>query len=244
MIENLPSTDNKVISILSGGLDSTLLTYMLVEKYGNKNVIALTFNYGQKQNIEIEKSKKTCSKLNISHTILDISFLANIVSSVTSNVNSSLIDVPNIQNILGDPQPITYIPFRNIILHAISLSFAESNNIKYVFNGSQVHDEYGYWDTSEIFFDKFNDLISLNRSNNIKILTPFLNLSKKDELILTSHLNIPYEDTISCYNPKDDISCGVCPSCSERIKNFALSGIRDTAKYSIYIDWDKILCVQ
>ncbi len=43
----------KVVSVLSGGLDSTILTYKLVNEYGKDNVFALSFNYGQKQCIEL-----------------------------------------------------------------------------------------------------------------------------------------------------------------------------------------------
>ena len=51
-IAALPDTDQNVVSVLSGGLDSTIMTYILVQKYGADRVFALSFFYGQKQAIE------------------------------------------------------------------------------------------------------------------------------------------------------------------------------------------------
>ena len=48
----------KVVSVLSGGLDSTILTYKLVDEYGADNVYALSFFYGQKQSAE---GTRTCT---------------------------------------------------------------------------------------------------------------------------------------------------------------------------------------
>ena len=42
-----------VLVVLSGGLDSSVATMMLVDKYGKDNVHALTFDYNQKHHIPI-----------------------------------------------------------------------------------------------------------------------------------------------------------------------------------------------
>jgi 7-cyano-7-deazaguanine synthase len=234
---------NKVVSVLSGGLDSTILTYMLVDKYGKDNVIALSFNYGQKQGIELEKASVTCKKLNIQHKIIDISFLGDIVAPVCANIKGTDVEMPTIQDVLGDPQPPTYVPYRNMILNSIAFSFAESNDCDAVFSGLQIHDEYGYWDTSRMFIDRMNSVSELNRQHQISFEAPFAEMSKKDEIEIGKELGVIFEDTMTCYNPTEDVACGKCPSCSERIQNFALAGIKDPCKYSIEIPWDDI-CVQ
>lgn len=235
---------NKVVSVLSGGLDSTILTYKLVSEFGAENVFALSFNYGQKQSIELEKASITCKKLGIKHKIIDISFLGDIVSPVCANIKGTDISMPTIQDVLGDPQPPTYVPYRNMILNSIAFSFAESNDCGYVYSGLQVHDEYGYWDTSRMFIDRMNDISKLNRQHTIRFMAPFAEMSKKEEIKIGMLLKVPFEDSMTCYNPTDDIACGICPSCSERIQNFALAGIKDPCKYDIEIPWDDIICVQ
>lgn len=131
----LPNTDKKVVSILSGGLDSTILTYMLAQKYGNNNVLALSFNYGQRHSKELYMAKKTCEKLDIKQHIVDISFLNDIIKNVCSISKDTNVDLPNIEDVLGDPQSSTYVPFRNLIFSSLALSFAESNGADLIFLG-------------------------------------------------------------------------------------------------------------
>jgi len=226
----------KVVSILSGGLDSTVLTYYLVDKYGSENVFALTFYYNQKHQFEIEKASKTCQKLNIQHKIIDISFLGDIVAPVSALSSKSSIDVPELKDVLGDPQPITYVPFRNTILLSLALSFAESNGCEKVFYGAQKNDLYGYWDTTEEYVNKLNDLIQLNRKHKITVEAPFTNFTKADEIKLGLKLNVDFKDTNSCYTPNEKgEACGVCPTCKERLKGFEDNNIKDPIPYAIAI---------
>ena len=53
----LPKIKNNVAVILSGGMDSSIVTMMLARHYGPEKVFALTFNYGQKQAEECMKAK-------------------------------------------------------------------------------------------------------------------------------------------------------------------------------------------
>lgn len=225
----------KVISILSGGLDSTILTYKLVEEYGKDNVIALSYFYNQKHSIELEKAKITCKKLQITHEILDISFLSGFLKNSSSLVKNSNLEVPTIEEVIGHPQPITYVPFRNLLFQSLSLAFAESIGVKKVFIGLQEHDLYSYWDTTEEFIKKVNSICELNRMNLISIETPFIRMSKYDEILLGKELNVNFEDTWTCYNPieknSEIFACGICPSCSERLMNFQKAGLEDRLKY-------------
>lgn len=235
---------SKAVSVLSGGLDSTILTYLLVDRYGRDNVVALSFNYGQKQGIELQKAETTCNKLGIQHKIIDISFLGEIVSPMCANIKGTDVEMPTIRDVLGDPQPPTYVPYRNMILNSIAFSFAEANDCQAVFSGLQVHDEYGYWDTSRQFIDNMNAVSTLNRMHAITFEAPFAEMSKYQEIEIAKTLNVPFEDTMTCYNPTDDVACGKCPSCSERIQNFILAKTKDPCKYAIEIDWESYGCVQ
>ncbi len=232
----------KVTSVLSGGLDSTIVTYTLVEKYGKDNVVALSFNYGQKQSIELEKAKTTCAKLGIAHHVIDIGFLGKVVEKVSALSASGNVAMPTIEEVLGEPQPVTYVPYRNLILFSIAMSFAESNDAQYVFNGLQAHDEYSYWDTTSEFTKRVNSVSELNRKNSVKVISPFVEFSKKDEIAVGKELNVPWLDTWTCYaGEQGHGACGKCPSCSERIMNFAKAGIKDECPYEIEIPWDKLI---
>ena len=82
---------NKLAVIsLSGGLDSTSLLLHLLSK--NYHVYALSFNYGQKHKIEIDKALININYLklknfNITHKTIDISDSIKILSSSITDVN-------------------------------------------------------------------------------------------------------------------------------------------------------------
>lgn len=232
----------KAVSVLSGGLDSSIMTYKIVNELGAENVIALSFFYGQKQSAELDRARITCDKLGIAHHLIDISFLGEIVKPVCANISGTSLDMPSIEDVLGDPQPPTYVPFRNLILNSIAVSFAESNGCDKVYNGCQSVDAYGYWDTTESFFGDLNSVLEHNRQTKIEIVTPFINMMKHEEITLGIELGVPFEDTLSCYDPDEaNRSCGTCPTCSERIMNFAIAGIPDRTEYVNDIDWDNLI---
>lgn len=241
----LPNTKGVVV-VLSGGMDSTIAMRLCVEKYGYKNVRALTFNYGQKQAIEIEKARETTKHLMVEHKILDLVVLGDISQGFSANVDKS-IDMPTIKDVLGDPTPKTYVPNRNMILMSLAAAYAETQGMEYVVCGLQVHDEYGYWDTTARFVEKMNSVFSENRKIKIKLIAPFVTLNKFEEIKLLEELDGGVGllmSTLTCYNPDQmGRSCGKCPSCSERIANFAKAGHIDPIPYSIDIPWSK-LCAQ
>lgn len=239
----LPDVKGCVV-ILSGGMDSTIAMRLAVEKYGRQNVSALTFFYGQKQKREIDMARATTRMLQVEHKVVDASFLGDISKGFSANVDTEM-EMPTIKDVLGDPRPKTYVPNRNMILMSIAAAYAETQNVDTVICGLQVHDEYGYHDTTQRWVDKINDLLSENRIIKIKLTAPFSQLSKYDELKILRELDGKLDltlFTLTCYNPNEDgYSCGVCPSCSERIANFAKVGEEDPVPYSKTIPWQDLI---
>lgn len=240
---HLPKTDKNVISVLSGGLDSSVATMILTEHYGVNRVKAISFDYGQKQKVELEKASTLCAEIGISHRILDLSILGEIARPFSSNILGSNIAVPPIQEVLGDPMPKTYVPNRNMIMYSIAAAAAEVEGASEVFCGLQVHDSYGYHDTTQQWVDSMNVVLAHNRKNPIKISAPFAALSKYDEIMLVKEMRVLdlLKYTLTCYDPDETgRSCGKCGSCAERIAAFGRAGIVDPVEYSIPLDWDKI----
>ena len=223
---------NKALVVLSGGLDSTTSLRLALEEYDE--VEAISFDYKQKQRIELELAAKTCERLNVKHKIIDISFLNDINKGFSANTDSD-IEMPTINDVLGEPQPVTYVANRNMILMSIAASYAETRKINTIICGFQSNDTYGYWDTTPIFVEKLNSVLDENRTHKIKIIAPFAYLSKDDKLKavleLDGNLDL-YKTTITCYDPDEQgRSCGTCPSCSERLSAFKKIQIEDPIEY-------------
>ena len=230
---------DKVLVVLSGGLDSSVATMMCVDKYGKDNVSTITFDYNQKQRIEIEKAFELTNKLGVKHKILNLGILGDIAQPMSANISGTNVEMPNIKEVLGDPQPVTYVPFRNMILLSLAMSHAEVQGCNKVVTGLQVHDEYGYWDTTQKFVDTMNNVASQNRQHKVEIEAPFSQMSKADEIEVAIELGQfdLLKHTLTCYNPQGVLSCGKCPACAERIMNFMKVGRKDPVPYDIDIDW-------
>jgi 7-cyano-7-deazaguanine synthase len=239
-LERLPDTDHKVIVTHSGGLDSSTAVCLAVKKYGADNVISVGYNYGQKQQIELQRASELCDLLGVRREIIDLNVLGDIVRSVSANISGSDIEMPTIKDVLGNPQPPTYVPWRNGVMFMLTAAFAEANQASHVICGLQVHDQYGYFDTTQAFVDGINHLWSQNRMWPLTLVAPFSDLSKTQELELIADMGQMdlMKHTLTCYNPDDSgRSCGQCPSCAERIKAFMDIKTPDPVEYSLTIPW-------
>ena len=225
----------KVIS-LSGGLDSTVMAYSLVDKYGAENVLPITYFYGQKNDIEIKLASVTCEKLKIPYKCIDISFLGDLCKDVSSLSGSSTMSVPDATDVPKHTIPSTYIPYRNLIMLSVSMAYAESHGANAVYISSQLTDI--HWDSQINFVDALNEVSILNIDQPITVRAPFVNYSKTDEIKLGIKLGVPFEDTWSCYDPQTEYllhpekPCQVCTACVKRKEAFEKAGVIDPERSS------------
>lgn len=255
VLNKTPNIDkvSKVVVSLSGGLDSSILLHLMVKRFGADNVFALSFNYNQRHDVELACAKFTTNKLKVQHKIIDISFLGEIAKDVSAMVKGS-VATPTVADVLGDPQPATYMPNRNMILASITAAYAEAVGADGIALGIQAIDSYCYWDTTPDFYKAIEDVLVLNRKHRIYFVPAFLNLSKADEIVLGQELKADFSKMWTCYQPvvsqiecpsREPVgginykkttlytACGVCPSCAERRAAFAKVGIADGGTHGV-----------
>ena len=233
----------KVVVVLSGGLDSTTLLHYVVKRLGCE-VYPISFYYGQKHDIELKMANWQVEQLQkegykvAELKVVDMSFMKDLLKGSTALVDEN-IEVPTLEEVLGEAQPITYVPYRNLVMLSIALSYAEAKGCEAVFYGAQRHDEYaGYWDTTWDFVEKVNEVSMLNREHKIRILAPFVDLHKWEEIVIGKELSVDYSKTHTCYRGDN---CGVCSTCRERVKSFAIAGIPDPLQYKVEVNWNELI---
>lgn len=242
VLNEFPANAKRAVVVMSGGMDSAIAARFTVETYGADNVHALSFFYGQKQSIELEYAASNCAALGIKHTLVDLSFLGDMVQGVCANIVGGLA-MPTSNDVLGDPAPTTEVPFRNGIMFMLAAAYAQANDLQVIITGIQAGDHYGYFDTTPEFIDSINGVLSQNRKHSVQLYAPWKNVDKATEIAALIQLDDVelavdlLKNTITCYNPTNDISCGDCPSCGDRIANFKKAGIVDPIQYAIDIDW-------
>ena len=144
---------NAVI-LLSGGLDSS--TILTIAKNQNFICYALSFDYGQKQKVELKAAEKIAKNLPVAqHKIINLEGISG----------SALIDediaIPNYQDNNSNDIPITYVPARNTIFLSYALSFAETIKANDIFIGVNALDYSGYPDCRPEFINAFEKLANL-----------------------------------------------------------------------------------
>jgi 7-cyano-7-deazaguanine synthase len=211
----------KSVVILSGGPDSVTTMYWLLEQ--GYEVHAITFNYGQKAQIEIEYALKNAKILNIPHKIINISSLNEIYQGVTSLVDSEL-------KITSEFSDQIIVPFRNGIFMAIAVAFAEGIGARKIFYGAHASDQIFYPDCRQEFITSFEKSASLGTGKDFEIRSPYISIRKENILKKAGELGVQLDLTWSCYH-NGPIHCGRCESCINRKEAFKQAEIADLTIY-------------
>lgn len=226
----------KAVCLLSGGLDSaTCLAFAHRDGFDS---YALSFDYGQRHRAELECARRVASALGVAeHRVakIDLRIFGN--SALTSEI-----PVPKgrNENEMGREIPITYVPARNTIFLSFALAWAEVLEANDIFIGVNALDYSGYPDCRPEFIDAFERMGNLATKagvegrTKISIRTPLIALSKAGIVRLAQELDVPFELTLSCYDPDPGgRPCGACDSCLLRAKGFREAGIPDPAAKSL-----------
>lgn len=223
------------VLLLSGGLDSTTLLALATKE--GYSVHALTFRYGQRHAIEIERARAIAAHHRVTrHAVVEIDLGLFGGSALTG-----AIAVPKDRpaQALAHGIPVTYVPARNTIFLAFALAWAEVLGANDIFIGVNALDYSGYPDCRPEFIRAFETMANLatkagvEGAQRVQIRTPLIDRSKKEIVELGCSLGVDFAMTTSCYDPAPDgTACGRCDACQLRRKGFREAAIADPATYA------------
>ena len=221
----------KAITVLSGGLDSTVATAYYRDKY---DISALTFDYGQRSaRMEIESASKICQKLKIRHTVVELPWLKNLGESALTTEE----EVPKLEfdeldrtDVCKQTAQKVWVPGRNIVFTAIATSYAEDSDAEKIIVGWDLEEAATFPDNSIEFLDAYNKVLEIGSINDIVIEAPLIDKNKKEIVQLGVKVDAPLGLSYSCYMG-EKLHCGVCESCMRRKRAFKSADIVDQVKY-------------
>jgi 7-cyano-7-deazaguanine synthase len=224
----------RAVVLLSGGIDSTTtLAIAIAEGY---EVYALSFDYGQRHQIETEAARRIADSLGAKeHRVAKIDLRIFGGSALTDDI-----DVPKKRSDIeiANGIPVTYVPARNTIFLAYALGWAEVIPASDIFLGVNAIDYSGYPDCRPEFIEAFETMANLGtkagmEGKHFQIYTPLIKFSKAEIIRKAVGLGVDLSLTHSCYDPSPEgVACGECDSCLLRLKGFREAGVKDPIRYT------------
>jgi 7-cyano-7-deazaguanine synthase len=221
---------------LSGGLDSA--TCLAVARSEGLVPIALSFDYGQRHDVELDAARRLADRAGVEHVVCRIDLRAFGGSALTDDD----LEVPKGElpdDVPPDGEiPITYVPARNTIFLSFALALAEVRGAGQIFIGVNAVDYSGYPDCRPEFIEAFQAMARLATKVGVEgtaavvIRTPLIGMSKAEIVALGTKLGVDYAATISCYDPDaQGRACRRCDACRLRARGFADAGVADPTAY-------------
>ena len=193
-----------LVTLVSGGLDSTLLSLMVKEE--GLVQFPLFVNYGQ---LCYEKEWKACQQVHSKYELpmpvqMDLSGYGKTIPSGLTNKSVSINDD-------------AFLPGRNMMFLLAGATYAYSKNANAVSLGV-LNDEYRLFpDQTDRFFKSCEATLEVALGRKIMVLAPLLRFSKRDVIEMAKSRGL--SGTSSCQASSEE-PCGVCVACVE----FSLSG--------------------
>jgi len=223
----------RAVVLVSGGIDST--TTLAIAIAGGYEAYALSFDYGQRHQIETQAARRVAKSLGAKeHRIAKIDLRVFGGSALTDDL-----DVPKqrSETEIAQDIPITYVPARNTIFLAYAIAWAEVIPANDIFLGVNAIDYSGYPDCRPEFIEAFETLANLGTKTGVEgrrfqIHAPLIKSSKAEIIRKAVELGIDLSLTHSCYDPTPEgLACGECDSCLLRFKGFREAGMTDPIRY-------------
>jgi 7-cyano-7-deazaguanine synthase len=222
------------VVLLSGGLDST--TTLAIARSEGFNCFALSFDYGQRHQVELEASRRVAKALGVKEhrvTRLDPELFRG--SALTDDV---AVPKHRTEEQISQDIPVTYVPCRNLIFLSFAAAWAEVIPATDIFLGINALDYSGYPDCRPEFISAFENLVNLGtkagqQGARFKIHAPLVSMTKAEIVRKAVDLGVDLSLTHSCYDPSPDgVACGECDACLLRQKGFKEAGHRDPIAYA------------
>jgi 7-cyano-7-deazaguanine synthase len=218
--------DRDVLVVLSGGQDSTTCLSWALAKF--RKVHAITFNYNQKHDREINSAGIIALKSGIeSWEQIDLGPVLKGTSPLV-NSDNSVGSYASADELPGGVEP-TFVPGRNALFLVIAANRAVALGIHDIVTGVCEEDYGGYFDCRRLFIDCMVNALSqgfFGEFIKFNIHTPLMNLTKKETVHLARNLPGCWEllsHTHTCYNGQFP-PCGTCHACILRARGFAEAG--------------------
>src|SRR6266699_3533409 len=162
----------KAIAIVSGGLDSITLAYLLHAQ--GYELHLLSFDYGQRHKKELAYAEHCAKRLEVAFDIVDLSSLGRFLKG---SALTDTIPVPD-GHYAAPSMAITVVPNRNALMLSVAYAVAVAEKAQVVAIGVHAGDHFIYPDCRPAFITAFDTMQRIATEGfgdpNLRLEAPFM----------------------------------------------------------------------
>lgn len=207
----------KIVTQLSGGIESATLLAKAIAENGHENVFPISFD--DASFIYLNKEAPSIKAISI-HYNMQMKLYRCAAPHWDDLEFPTTPDFP-----VGG-----FMPGLKMFINMMSMAYAQKVGADEVWTGNMLDNHYG--DEKPEYLRELEELYNKTYDSHIKLLSPLQSFTKSDVIQYATKLGVPLHKTISCeveYYP--GINCGKCPWCLKRREAFLKAGIKDETKY-------------
>ncbi len=213
----------KLVSLISGGLDSTVLLHLL--KSQGCIQTALIVDYGQKHVKEVDFAISAARRLEIPYEVVAIR---------GGGLFKSALTIPEMEISAGkystESMAATVVPNRNAVFGNLAAALAISLDYDGIALAIHAGDHELYPDCRPKFVAALTELLWVATDTPLLVYAPFITWDKASIVMAGHELGVDMEKTWSCYEGRRQ-HCGVCGTCIERKEAFVKANVLDATVY-------------
>lgn len=210
--------------LLSGGMDSTTALA------ATRNVrLALSVDYGQRHVKEIAAAERIAALYGVRHEVLDLTGWGRLLKG--SSLTDPDVAVPD-GHYAAPSMVATVVPNRNATMLMAAVGVADALGIAKVVTAVHAGDHAVYADCRPEFIDAANETARVATEGRVRIVAPFVHITKTEIARLGHKHEAPLHLSWSCYKGGER-HCGTCGTCYERREAFADAGLIDPTDYEL-----------
>lgn len=215
------------VLLLSGGMDSGVLLAWAAPRY--REIHCLSFDYGSKHAArELAQAAALAARYHARFITVDLPFINALFSSSLLQSGEA---VPEGSYAEANMRS-TVVPFRNGIMLAVAVGYAENHTIDTVLIAAHAGDHPVYPDCRMDFVTAMSQAATAGTYAGVRVEAPFVNLHKREIAVLGRELGFDFAQTWSCYQG-GEIHCGRCATCLERKTALGFEQGLDPTRYEV-----------
>ena len=212
----------KAVSLLSGGLDSVVATWLAARDM--EIVLAITCDYGQRAAApEILAASQVAAALGVPHQVVPLPWMAEIASGALTD-RAQALPKPSAAELSGEAAEhsaaAVWVPNRNGLLLNVAAVYAEVMGAGAIICGFNAEEGATFPDNTPEFATAAEHFFSYSTRHGCRVVSPTMEMTKAEIVQAGRDAGTPLDLTWSCYEA-GPAPCGVCESCMRQQRALA-----------------------